>query len=191
VLLLALTLTFGCHYGTRTNWRVYRIKMVKNTLQFVSCGISPTFGSDFLASVLPLIEQAHISIDICAYNWAFKDWERCNQITIFTKAVMAAKKRGVIVRAVLNAESATHYITRTNSRTIQKITSVGIEAKLTRTTPITHCKLIIIDNEYTIIGSHNLTARSITSNDETSAIIKSKELAAVYKNYFNAINMRY
>lgn len=183
--------TFVCRHAPVTGGCCYRIKMVTNDSQFVSCQIQPIFGPAYLSSVLPLIEAAHISIYVCAYNWAFKEWERNNRITILTKAIMKAKQRGVIVKAVLNREAPTHYITTTNLRTIKKITSVGIEARLTPTTPITHSKMIIIDGVYTIIGSHNLTARSITSNDETSVIIKSKELAKVFTEYFNAINMRF
>jgi phosphatidylserine/phosphatidylglycerophosphate/cardiolipin synthase-like enzyme len=143
-----------------------------------------------MSLIIPLIEKATISIDILAYNWSFKEWERGNAITGFTQAIMKAKKRGVIVRAVLNAESRTHYITRTNSRTIQKISSVGVQAKLTPTQPITHSKLIIIDHQLSVLGSHNLTARSVTSNDETSVIIDSTETAAIFTNYFNQINGR-
>ena len=165
----------------------YRLLVVSDVSGSDQDFVCPVLGSKYLSLVLPLIESAHISIDIACYSWTFKDWERNNSITILTKAIMKAQKRGVKVRVVLNSESRSHYLTISNKRTLKKIGSVGIETKMGRSSPITHCKMILVDNIYTVIGSHNLTGRSVTSNDETSTIIRSKEVNKVYKDYFSAI----
>ena len=165
----------------------YRLLVISDVSGSDHDSICPVLGSKYLSLVLPLIEKAKISIDIAAYSWTFKDWERNNSITIFTKAIMKARKRGVAVRVVLNSESRSHYLTISNKRTIKKISSVGIEAKMGRSSPITHCKMILVDNVYTVIGSHNLTGRSVTSNDETSIIIKGRSVNKIYKDYFLAI----
>lgn len=159
--------------------------------QFINAEIRPILGPAYLDLILPIINQTKINLCILSYNWAFRDWERNNKITILTKEVMAAQKRGVICKIVLNAESQYNYITIANSRTIKKLNSVGCAAKLTRTSPTMHSKLIIADNELTILGSHNLTSRSLTLNDETSVIIKSAEIAKIYQKYFNNIYERF
>ena len=149
--------------------------------------VTPILGNQYLPAANELIRQAKFSIEILAYNWTWRHWERNNQICNFTKEVMSARKRGLNVRALLNSESINHVITRVNERTIKKLGSVGCQAKLSLTSPTLHSKLLIVDNEWVVLGSHNLTGRSVLANDETSVIIRSKEVVKIYKDYFEII----
>ena len=47
-----------------------------------------------------------------------------------------------------------------------------------------HSKSIIIDDEYTVLGSMNFSKSGENVNDENVLIIKNPEIAKFYKNYF-------
>ncbi|MEM4546663.1 MAG: phospholipase D-like domain-containing protein, partial [Nitrososphaerota archaeon] len=64
----------------------------------------------------------------------------------------------------------------------------GVPVRLDESpTTTTHAKLIIIDNETVIIGSHNWTESALTRNHETSIMIQDKETATKLTNYFMRI----
>lgn len=152
--------------------------------------VVPVLGHQFLPLVTELMKQTNFSLDVLQYNWTWKRWERNNRVSQFTSEVIAAARRGVTCRILLNAESQNHVITRANQRTAQKLGAAGCQAKLTRTTPCLHSKMFIVDSEWVVLGSHNMTGRSLLANDETSVIIRSKEVVKFYKDYFNIIWQR-
>jgi phosphatidylserine/phosphatidylglycerophosphate/cardiolipin synthase-like enzyme len=51
----------------------------------------------------------------------------------------------------------------------------------------THTKCMIVDGELTLLGSTNWTYHALTSNNELSLLIRSKELAKEMINYFNRV----
>jgi phosphatidylserine/phosphatidylglycerophosphate/cardiolipin synthase-like enzyme len=156
-------------------------------VNYLQAEAQPILGDQYFPAIIDLIRNAKRSIDVLQYTWSWRQWERNNCITQITTEVMRAKQRGVTVRVVFNIESQNHAITHANQRTLKKIGSVGVESKTTRTTPTLHAKLIIVDNELVLLGSHNLSGRSLLSNYETSVIIRSVEVAKIYKDYFNII----
>jgi len=50
-----------------------------------------------------------------------------------------------------------------------------------------HTKLMLIDNEIAILGSHNYTMNAFTINYEVSVIIREKEVIERLKQYFDNI----
>ena len=151
---------------------------------------TPLLGDQYYPALIDLIKQAKVSIDVAQYNFTFRRWERNNCITQITEALMTAQRRGVIVRVLFSNQSINHAITQANQRTLKKLGSAGVQAKMTMINPVLHAKLIIVDNEFVMIGSHNLTGRSLLSNYETSVILRSREVAQTYKDYFNIIFAR-
>ncbi len=51
----------------------------------------------------------------------------------------------------------------------------------------THCKLIIIDDEYVILGSTNWSYYALEENNESSIMLHSKQLNKFYRDYFEEI----
>lgn len=74
-----------------------------------------------------------------------------------------------------------------NMKASQYLSEAGAQVKFTRTFPITHAKLWVFDDDITILGSHNLSNRSVTVNNEASALIKSRVVAREFKRYFEAL----
>ena len=95
------------------------------------------------------------------------------------KELMNAKDRGVEIKIILDATAARnkysmHRLLREN----------GIAVKVENFGGKMHIKSIIVDDEYLVSGSMNLTKAGNTKNDENTIIIKNSKLSKEYKKYF-------
>ncbi len=96
------------------------------------------------------------------------------------QALTEAKDRGIDVKVCLDKEQPTYEYSK--SRFLE---NKGITMKLIAGSGIMHNKFCIIDDHITLTGSYNWTASADLKNDENLLIIKSKEIAAIYKEQFN------
>jgi phosphatidylserine/phosphatidylglycerophosphate/cardiolipin synthase-like enzyme len=90
-----------------------------------------------------------------------------------------AKKRGVEVLVIIDALNASnkhskHQILRNN----------GILVKTENYAGKMHSKSIIVDDEYTIIGSMNFSYSGENKNDENLILIKNENIAKFYRQFF-------
>ena len=97
-----------------------------------------------------------------------------------SQALIAAKKRGVDVKVIIDANSTStrntkHIILRQNNIPLKTENFAG---RL-------HSKSIIIDDKYVITGSMNFSNSGENKNDENTIIIENFELARTYKEFFN------
>ena len=137
-------------------------------------------------SLVALIDNAQSSIDIAAYGFDGQD--------DIINALRRAKKRGVIIRGVVDDYGATIY-KRTNSvvKEFDFKTDINVpmaqrqfEKEFTRSkNALMHNKFVIVDSEYLWTGSTNLTNYCMTLNSNNSVVIISKDLARIYQNEFN------
>lgn len=131
-------------------------------------------GANFIDEVIPLIKNAKKNIDIVSYDWRWYSDQPDHPIQIFNIAVANAIKRGVFVRAVLN-----------NSAFLASFLSVGIRARALKDKRTLHAKMILIDDEIAIVGSHNLSKNAMAHNVELSLIADIPEGDNRLKNFFN------
>ena len=97
-----------------------------------------------------------------------------------SQALVSAKGRGVDVRVIVDATNASgkyskHKFLREN----------GILVKTENYAGKLHSKSIIIDDEYTVIGSMNFSKSGESRNDENLILLKNSEIAIFYKKFFN------
>jgi len=138
--------------------------------------IQSIIGHEFADAVFPLIGAAKSSIDIIAYDWRWYPKDPGNLVQLFTTLLIKKAKLGVNVRAVLNYGGIV-YLLRQN----------GIAARQKRFSKFLHAKLILIDDDITIIGSHNLTLSAFLHNQECSVVIYDKELNLTFKKFFETL----
>ena len=131
-------------------------------------------GRQFPAQVIPLIEAAKQSIDIVVYAWVWYPSDPGAVCQLFNQAIIRASRRGVKIRAILN-----------NDQTLRVLESQNIQAKILRTTRLVHAKLMIIDSEKVITGSHNYTQFAFQANLELSVIIDEENIATDFNIFFN------
>jgi len=131
---------------------------------------------DFPKKVIPLIKQAKQSIDIIVFDWGWYPDEIGEPIQIFNNAIFNANKHGVKVRAVVQ------------KRLIKMILqNLGIDAKILHSNKLLHIKLMIIDAEIAILGSHNYTKNAFNLNYEVSVILRDQSSIEKLTEYFNNI----
>jgi cardiolipin synthase len=134
-------------------------------------GSSPVGGSESMhLMVLLALTAAHTSIDI--ENPYFVP----DRLTV--DALIAARRRGVRVRIVVPGRYTDARIGRWAAQGLYGVLlKAGVEIFEYQPTMI-HCKVMVVDAEWTSVGSANFDDRSFRLNDEANLNVFSKRLAA-------------
>jgi len=128
---------------------------------------------EFLDKVLPLIRNAQKEIYICIFDWRISHYEFSSEASDFNRELIQARNRGVIIKCLVNDPNLALLLNDNK-----------FKAKSLHGKKFIHAKCILIDDDITIIGSHNLTLPAFAYNLELSVIIYSKELNNEIKAYF-------
>ena len=120
--------------------------------------------------ILPIINNANKYIYIPVFYITKKE---------LVNELIAAHNRGVEVKIINDATNAS------NKHTIHhQLREAGIKVKTENYAGKLHSKAMIIDDEYSIIGSMNFTNSGEKRNDENVVIIKDEEIAQYLKSTF-------
>ena len=133
-------------------------------------------GRDYPKQVRPLIERAKNTIDIVVFDWRWYPQDPGASCQLFNQTIIRAARRGVKIRAIAN-----------NNQIINILRLEGCEAAKLRTAKRVHCKLMIIDNQIVIMGSHNFTQSAFQKNLELSVIINEGTTRDTFSSFFNNI----
>ena len=136
--------------------------------------IQAVIGKGFAPAVIPLIAGAEHSISILVFDWRWYPNEPANPVSLFNQSIIRAHRRGVEVQVIANTDDA-----------LKILRDLGIVAKRPATPKMIHAKMMIIDDDIVIIGSHNYTFNAFTMNHEISAIIRQGTNDAGFSNFFN------
>ena len=63
----------------------------------------------------------------------------------------------------------------------------GVEVIYDSLSKTTHAKLMVVDGQLSLLGSTNWTYYALTNNNETSVLVRSKEVARAFGDYFNQV----
>lgn len=125
---------------------------------------SPNGGAQ--DAIVREIGKARSSIPIQAYSFTSAP---------IAKALIEAKKRGVIIAAILDKSQRTE---RYTGATFLK--NEGIPVMIDAAHAIAHNKVMVIDSGVVITGSFNFTKSAEERNAENLLVIRSPELAKIY-----------
>ena len=149
--------------------------------------VTPLPGQTFIIKLVEAISQVKYSLDVIQYQWNFYIDKPKSQIQTLNRTVLAQAQAGKKVRVLLNKEGRGQHLMAINMKAARFLGEAGIRVKFGRTFPITHAKLWIIDDDIVILGSHNLSNRSVTVNNESSVMIKGRAVAIEFRRYFNIL----
>ncbi len=121
-------------------------------------------------AIIPLINNAKSYIYIPTFVLTDKG---------VTASLIEAKKRGVDVKIIIDALNASVQHSKH-----KELRGGGIPVKTENYAGKMHSKSIIIDDEYTIIGSMNFSNSGENRNDENLIVIENPEIAKSYKDFF-------
>lgn len=120
--------------------------------------------------LIPLIEGAKKYIYSPAFLITHKQ---------MTQALIDAKNRGVDVKIILDATN-----THEGASKLKILRQAGIQVKTENYAGKLHSKSLIIDDNYTVIGSMNFSRSGEGKNDENMVIIKDKDITIFYRKFF-------
>jgi phosphatidylserine/phosphatidylglycerophosphate/cardiolipin synthase-like enzyme len=137
---------------------------------------------DYLDAVQKAMKSAKRSIKVMMFFSNYSAHPR-NAANILLGELAAAKKRGVEVEIILET-SHEEIVNRGNRGSADWLLEEGIEAMFYPTFPVMHVKLVLIDDEISIVGSHNWTNAAIYNNSESSALVRCPRTARTFREYF-------
>ena len=101
--------------------------------------------------------------------------------------LISAKQRGAKVMVILETSGKDdwgEYVTQINEEVRDLLRKSGVQVYLDDEKTTTHAKLLVIDEEITVLGSHNWTFAAFMRNNESSVRITSRPVARQYISYF-------
>jgi len=133
-------------------------------------------GKEYIKKVIPLIEGAQRSIKIVVFAWFWYENHPGNPCQLFNMAIVRARARGVVVQACVNSEFIAKPL-RQNK----------IDVHIPISKSLMHVKMIIIDDDTVILGSHNFSLSAFTQNFELSVILKKAPKIADFILFFESL----
>ena len=106
---------------------------------------------------------------------------------ILLKELIDARKRGAHVEVILEVRDREDRTTKGNRRTGKILSEGGVEVIFDSVSKTTHAKVMIIDEQSTLLGSTNWTYSALSNNNEVAVLIRSKEVAKELLDYFNKV----
>lgn len=134
-----------------------------------------------------LIAAATSSISICMFHMVLSDENHPTHKLL--DALVAALAAGVQIRVLLDQDRASdpYRSTIINSRAKEALDAAGIPCRLDAAERLLHSKFLVIDDNLTIVGSHNWSAGSYFQFDDLSLVIDSVPLAQAYADRFDQL----
>lgn len=136
-------------------------------------------NKEYFLTLEDKIKQAREEILVSMYLFRTTD-NRLNLATQLREDLISAASRGVKVTVLLEKEgrerkgSSLNY---DNADTAKLLTRSGVKVYFDTPKTTTHTKLVIIDNRFVFIGSHNFTDSALRYNNEASVMIDSPKIA--------------
>lgn len=124
-------------------------------------------------AVRPLLKKAKNRIDVGIFFLTHKG---------IAQDLIAAKRRGVDVRVIMDATAAKNGYTKH-----ELLRAAGVPLKIENWGGKMHMKSAAIDNRWVITGSMNWTSAGEGGNDENTIIVESEAMATQYHEFFDAL----
>jgi len=120
-----------------------------------------------LAAVVEAVDGAKLSIDVQAYSFTHP---------AIGAALIAAHKRGVTVRVILDAGQKIDAHSQRSA-----VAAAGIPVWIDARHAIAHNKIMIVDGQSVVTGSFNFSRQAEEANAENLLVIHNTELAGQYE----------
>ncbi len=134
------------------------------------------------------IRKAKESIYLIAYLFLLYDYPGAYPNRIL-KDLIAARGRGVAVHVILDYPKP-EYLDEEgpkNQEVYEKLKKAGIDVRFDSPAKRTHAKVLIIDRETIILGSHNYSFAGLRYNNEASVLLRDRGKAERLIKYFDRI----
>lgn len=154
-------------------FHVYKNKTPENSVHLGASNISVWFSpKDKIIEnkILPIIDNAHKYVYVPVFVVTDKS---------FVNALINAKNRGVDVKLIVDATSASNRYSA-----VKYLRANHVKLKTENRAGKMHMKSIVVDDRYLIVGSMNFTKSGERYNDENVLIIENPYMAKEFKKKF-------
>jgi len=117
------------------------------------------------------MDRARKSIDLVMYFLKPGSMETDELID----SLIIAVQRGVDVRVLLSSSGGDD-VRHFHEEAYQLLTDNGVGVKFSGGSGVTSAKLLVVDDDISIVGSHNWTESGLTYNSESSVLVQSKKV---------------
>ncbi len=132
-----------------------------------------------------MIREAKSSLQVMMFEMAYYEKHPNTPSNLLVRELIEAKKRGVRVEVILETREGDDRTTKRNREVGKILSDGGVEVIYDPLFKTMHAKAMVADGEIVLVGSTNWVYSSLTSNNEVSVLIKSKELAKALNDYFH------
>ena len=167
---ISLFLIIGIIVGAATGYEYARLSLPTPyiaSLQASQATVCFTPGNKCLPLIQQAIDQAKKQILVQAYAFT---------APIIADALIAAHKRGVLVRILVDRSQLTG-----KGSQVEKVKAYGLWVAIDQVPGIAHNKVMLIDDAYVLTGSFNWSNAAEYRNAENLLIINNSELHSLYK----------
>ncbi len=128
----------------------------------------PIINEQFLPVAESLVKQAKNEILISSFKIEINDRPRGRNLKNFFDEVIKKANEGIHVKVLVNWHDDRRSVPRTNYPAGLLLKNAGVKVRYLKNNRCCHAKILIVDRQQVIIGSHNLSIRSCESNFEIS-----------------------
>lgn len=144
--------------------------------------------NDYVYEALGLVREAKHSIYVSTFKAENSLKPAGTELHKLFSAIILKAKQGIKVKVLLNWNQKRHCVAKTNFSVAQVFKGCGIKVRHLKNNRCCHAKVFIIDKTKALLGSHNLSVKSVTSNFELSYLIPDpetvKQLSSVFEQSF-------
>ncbi len=142
--------------------------------------------SSYYPTLVDFIRGADHSIDMAMFLFKTTSSPK-NKPALLVKELIKAKKRGVKIHVILENSGYQESINKENRKVARKLRKNKIKVFFDSPDTTTHTKIVVIDNRYSFIGSHNFSHSALAFNNEFSVLIDNRNLADELTEYMGKI----
>lgn len=151
--------------------RIEKYKMIMQTAVYDVKGVTILEDSDYYYFLSKILDEAKSRILITMFLM-YSDKGKTSSTMLLLNKLIDAKNRGIDVKVLLDRRKND----KINCNTYEILNGSGINVAYDTGDIKTHTKMVIIDKEHLIIGSHNWTSGSFYQYDDKSIYIESESL---------------
>ncbi|MEJ2742657.1 MAG: phospholipase D-like domain-containing protein [Gammaproteobacteria bacterium] len=170
-----LTLGTDIHRYFRYQGRAQSIEPISSDAE-----VELIVGGQYPYRVGELIDEAKVSISMAMFIVSWGD--AGHPARRLVEKLIAAHQRGVKVEILLDQDRRDDlYMTRQINRpAANALKEAGVNVRFDKTTELTHSKVVVVDQQFTVIGSHNWSRSSFFQYDEISVLITDVSVGVDY-----------
>jgi len=144
--------------------------------------------NEYLPQANALVDGAKKTIDVSMFKAEMNSQPRGRRLLEFFEKLFNKAKSGVRVRFLINWHDDRRSVAKTNFYAMRELKNRNVKVRYLKANRCCHAKLLIVDNEKAILGSHNLSVRSCHNNFEVSYVLPDpesvKSLSSVFEKSF-------